>query len=188
MGLDMYLFSAPKVDGMLAEDYVAADEIIRDKQRLKNEIASGTIVWGQYLELDKDRVRELQPLITKGHIENFDGFLYGTLLKEIAYWRKANQIHNWFVENLQDGIDECQLTIVDEDSLRELLEVCKEVFEKKNTDFSEENLPTASGFFFGDVDYDECYYSDVEFTIAELEEILKNTDFDKEVIFYQSSW
>ena len=188
MGLDMYLFSAPKVDGMLTEDYVAADEIIRDKQRLKNEIASGTIVWGQYLEFDKDRVRELQPLISKSHSENDWGFVYETIFKEVAYWRKANQIHNWFVENLQDGIDECQLTIVDEDSLRELLEVCKEVFEKKNADFSEENLPTASGFFFGNLDYDEYYYSNVELTITKLEEILKNTDFDKEVIFYQSSW
>ena len=22
---------------------------------------------------------------------------------EAGYWRKANQIHNWFVENVQDG-------------------------------------------------------------------------------------
>lgn len=26
----------------------------------------------------------------------------------VAYWRKANQIHDWFVKNVQDGIDECQ--------------------------------------------------------------------------------
>lgn len=32
MGLDMYLFSAPKVGGMLTEDYVDANTIIRDKQ------------------------------------------------------------------------------------------------------------------------------------------------------------
>ena len=26
----------------------------------------------------------------------------------VAYWRKANAIHSWFVENCQDGVDECQ--------------------------------------------------------------------------------
>lgn len=155
---------------------------------LKNEIPSGEIVWSKYLEFDKDRVQDLQPLISKSHFENDWGFIYETLFKEIAYWRKANQIHNWFVENLQNSIDECQLTFVDEDSLRELLELCKSVSEKKNVNFSKENLTTTSGFFFGDVDYDECYYSNVEFTITKLEEILEATDFDKEVIFYQSSW
>ena len=145
-------------------------------------------MWGKYLEFDKDQVQDLQPLISKSHFENDWGFVYETLFKEVAYWRKANQIHNWFVENLQDGIDECQLTFVDEDSLRELLELCKNVSEKRSIEFSKENLPTTSGFFFGDVDYDEYYYSDVELTITKLEEILEATDFDKEVIFYQSSW
>ena len=32
------------------------------------------------------------------------------LLTEAAYWRKANQIHNWFVENIQDGEDDCSCT------------------------------------------------------------------------------
>jgi hypothetical protein len=26
----------------------------------------------------------------------------------VAYWRKANAIHSWFVQNVQDGVDECQ--------------------------------------------------------------------------------
>ena len=26
----------------------------------------------------------------------------------VGYWRKANAIHNWFVQNVQDGRDECQ--------------------------------------------------------------------------------
>ncbi len=26
---------------------------------------------------------------------------------EVGYWRKANQIHNWFVKNVQGGVDDC---------------------------------------------------------------------------------
>jgi len=30
-----------------------------------------------------------------------------TIELDYAYWRKANQIHNWFVENVKDGVDNC---------------------------------------------------------------------------------
>ena len=36
---------------------------------------------------------------------------------EAAYWRKANQIHNWFVENIQDGMDECKPHYVSREQL-----------------------------------------------------------------------
>lgn len=26
---------------------------------------------------------------------------------KVGYWRKANAVHKWFVENVQDGVDEC---------------------------------------------------------------------------------
>ena len=26
---------------------------------------------------------------------------------QIASWRKANAIHKWFVDNVQDGVDDC---------------------------------------------------------------------------------
>ena len=34
---------------------------------------------------------------------------YGSwsIIEQVGYWRKANQIHNWFVENVQDGEDDC---------------------------------------------------------------------------------
>lgn len=48
-------------------------------------------------------------------------------LTEVAYWRKANQIHKWFVDNVQNGIDECQESSVTRQQLNELLAVCHEV-------------------------------------------------------------
>jgi len=47
--------------------------------------------------------------------------------EEIMYWRKANHIHAWFVENVQDGEDDCKSYYVSKEKLEELLSVCKQV-------------------------------------------------------------
>jgi hypothetical protein len=49
------------------------------------------------------------------------------VIEEVMYWRKANQIHNWFVENVQDGLDECQESYVELDQLKELRDTCLKV-------------------------------------------------------------
>jgi len=47
--------------------------------------------------------------VTKaGKPTNIDPKKVSYIVEEVGYWRKANQIHNWFVENVQNGIDECQ--------------------------------------------------------------------------------
>ena len=38
--------------------------------------------------------------------------------EEVGYWRKANQIHKWFVDNVQDGEDNCELHYVSLESLK----------------------------------------------------------------------
>lgn len=48
----------------------------------------------------------------------------------IAYWRKANHIHAWFVKNVQDGEDKCLEYDVSPDKIRELIGVCKSVIDK----------------------------------------------------------
>lgn len=51
-----------------------------------------------------------------------------------------------------------------------------------------ELLPSQSGFFFGSTEYDQWYMSDIDFTIKKILEVLRTTDFDKEIVFYTSSW
>jgi hypothetical protein len=43
------------------------------------------------------------------------------VVEEVAYWRKANQIHKWFVENVQGGNDDCKEYYVEREQLKELL-------------------------------------------------------------------
>lgn len=43
---------------------------------------------------------------------------------EVAYWRKANAIHKWFVDNVQDGEDDCRETEIDIGVIREIRDLC----------------------------------------------------------------
>ena len=39
----------------------------------------------------------------------------------IGYWRKANHIHKWFVDNCGDGVDECQDMRVSKEDIESML-------------------------------------------------------------------
>lgn len=107
------------------------------------------------------------------------------VIEEIAYWRKANQIHQWFVTNVQDGEDNCGTYYVDISQLQELVDICKKVVE--NPDLAPQLLPTQGGFFFGSTEYDDWYFNDVKETITMLEPVLSD---DSGVIDYEyhASW
>lgn len=54
-------------------------------------------------------------------------------MEEVGYWRKANQIHGWFVENVQGGVDDCGYYKVSKQDVEDLLSLCNQVlniFEK----------------------------------------------------------
>jgi hypothetical protein len=107
---------------------------------------------------------------------------------KVGYWRKANQIHNWFVLNVQDGEDECKYHYVSREQLEELRGVCREVL--ADHDKAGELLPSGEGFFFGNTEYNEWYFEQVEETVKMLNKILANPKFEfGEYEFgYQSSW
>lgn len=137
--------------------------------------------------------------------------------EEIIYWRKANMIHKWFVDNVQDGEDFGEAHKVSKEQIEELRNLCREVLLKSklkskrivvnetnengkwvptfidgkvisNPEVAEELLPTQSGFFFGRTDYDEYYLENIKFTYRELSELLHEFDFENYDIYYQSNW
>lgn len=107
---------------------------------------------------------------------------------KVAYWRKANQIHKWFVDKCQDGKDECQLAYVEQGQLEELLALCKKLLRSKSVQKAKEELPTADGCFFGDTDYGEWYWEDLKETVRQLSPLLKNPKFEDWHFYYKSSW
>jgi hypothetical protein len=138
--------------------------------------------------------------------------------ESVAYWRKANHIHQWFVENVQDGDDNCRQYYVSREQLQELVDVCKKVKEslekspkgKKqvkvgwrggeelfeeidvylDTSVADELLQTQPGFFFGGTEYDEYYIHCLDETIKQIEPLLKEDEESKSTsdYYYQSSW
>lgn len=104
----------------------------------------------------------------------------------VAYWRKANAIHAWFVKHCQDGVDECQETHVSREKLTELIDACRKVM--ANKELANELLPPQSGFFFGSTDVDEYYLQDLEYTATRLEKILNDPALKGSSLYYQSSW
>lgn len=104
------------------------------------------------------------------------------IIEELGYWRKANQIHNFFVENCQEGIDNCKESYVSKENIKDLLNRCNKILE--NPKLGKELLFTVQGFFFGNDVYDQYYLEDIKYTKELMEECLLSS---KE-IYYQSSW
>ena len=127
---------------------------------------------------------------------------------EAGYWRKANQIHNWFVKHTQDGIDDCQYTNVSAEQLEALQLTIKKALRgisklpDDNQQFMDYNwkpsaktvksfdelLPSTSGFFFGSTEYDKYYLSDLFYTKDLLKQLLRKASKDNWEFSYHSSW
>ena len=88
-----------------------------------------------------------------------------------AYWRKANHIHAWFVQNVQDGVDDCKPYYVTTDQLRALIVLCKNILAEP--ELAPTLLPTKNGCFFGSTEYDDYYMDDLRSTVLQLERALQ---------------
>lgn len=113
------------------------------------------------------------------------------VIEEAGYWRKANAIHKWFVDNVQDGQDDCSSYRVTKEQFLHLLADVE--FALDNKDKASRVLPPESGFFFGSVDYDEWYWEDLKYTRKLIKGILKDYEKDEAnkiwaTYEYQSSW
>jgi len=158
MGLDQYLY---------AKDYVSGSSYSTD-------------------EKEKSLYEKLLEAV------NAQEFIYQDLPSiqmqvKVGYWRKANQIHNWFVTNVQDGEDDCKEYYVPRESLEDLLNTCREVLLSKHPDVANDLLPATSGFFFGSTEIDEWYWAQLDDTIEQISRLLKTVPSDWD-FYYQSSW
>ena len=128
----------------------------------------------------RDALSEIQdPLINPERVQY--------VIEEVGYWRKANAIHQWFVNNVQNGKDECQESYVETDQLKTLLDLVQRV--KVDHSLAEELMPTQGGFFFGDTNYDKYYFEDLDVTEQILTTVLaEQGEHPSAEILYRSSW
>ena len=140
----------------------------------------------QYINpADTDKINSINELFGVDGDEEDD---YGAqeVTFRVAYWRKANAIHQWFVDNVQEGKDDCHEYYVSREQLQELMKLCEQIVAEPQQAI--ELLPTRSGFFFGSTEYDDFYMGDIQFTGNRIKRILSDPAFEKSDFYYQSSW
>lgn len=224
MGLDMYLNRMPRHNGATANEISAVEDFM---SWIQSKLAGS-----EYAKCSFEQWCGRNKIPSQDDIEFYADYYKATysdwdkekqhpwyrIKEEVGYWRKANQIHNWFVENIQDGVDDCDYhREVTEEDLLELLDVCETVLNScemidgqicdgysyengervpnmvdgkyvKDPSVAKELLPSTSGFFFGGTDYDEWYVDDIKKTIDIIHKVLETTDFETQMIYYCSSW
>ena len=161
-------------------------------ERHKQEIIVGLDMYlnaskylSDYIAAEKEKKEEMLKLFPelKAYLTK-DTNPIKHVVAEVGYWRKANAIHNWFVQNVQEGEDDCKSYYVSRESLEELKNLCQRVL--VDNKLAQELLPPTSGFFFGSTEPDEYYFTDLRSTIEIIDRALALPN--GWVIGYQSSW
>ncbi len=175
MGLDMYLHGKLSISTYeLEPDATPENEF--QKQLVK----------------DAQLIKDLKPLVAdKCAFANH--FKVNEICFNLAQWRKANQIHSWFVREIQENQDDCGEYYVGKEYLEELLTLCNEVLANwENKEKVLELLPPVDGFFFGSTDIDDYYKEDIEYTKETLTKVFKAQKETNDgcwfSYYYSSSW
>lgn len=195
MGLDMYLHAREFVAGGYEHVRKAAADGHEGLRKTVEQFDAVTSAFG----LDRSSIPEM----TSFNIEF-----------NVAYWRKANSIHGWFVKNIQDGTDDCGEYPVSRIHLEELVTICRRILvhsdlgdpvtvegwgdsweeypdahlKEEGRKIADELLPPQSGFFFGGTEHGESYISDLEDTVRQLTSLLENEKLQSFEFTYRSSW
>ena len=227
MGPDMYLNRMPRYENTTANQVYALESCFNwENERKDSESNAKNYTLKEwcgvaYKDVPKGNVKKFYKpfFITRYYSWDTERkYPHDHIIEEVGYWRKANHIHNWFVEHVQNGVDDCDYhEEVTKEILEELLDVCRKVLASckmvpcminvgtsyhngkaepimeagqyvEDPSVAEELLPCCSGFFFGGTDYDNYYVKSIRDTISIIERVLETTNFEKQMIYYVSSW
>jgi hypothetical protein len=133
MGLDMYLYAkrnlpedfepgveARKEFAVEGEAFVADYDFYPAEQRARYRTAVDAAGLTGAVDPDSPSAE-----IVSDEDNERDGFALRAI---VAYWRKANAIHKWFVEECQGGVDECQMSDpISREKLTELRDLAQAV-------------------------------------------------------------
>jgi len=162
MGLDMYLNVSERITNW----------------NFEKETKGNNDRFDAIIEASGLKVRDANPVLTLSNTE--------------IYWRKANQIHGWFINNCAGGEDNnCEDIKVSRDDLVELYDTCTVLLNSKSRELAMEMLPPTPGFFFGTYEIDDWYWQDIEETHTKLGELLdritEENKWNYEIEYY-ASW
>lgn len=218
MGLDSYLYRMPRYKNTTAKEVNAIEGYLDWLKEKKEGSEYANCTLKEWCSVDESELPSKDVIEFYKPFYSTNKYGYGHIMEEVGYWRKANQIHNFFVENVQDGEDDCSYhNECTKKILEDLLDKCYKVLTGSimmigqvkngqqyvdgewvdcmepgkviiNPEVAEELLPSCRGFFFGSTEYDEYYMQDIEDTIKIIKNVLATTDFETQMLAYCSSW
>lgn len=226
MGLDMMLYRMPRYKNTTANEVNTIKNYLEWQQKKKENNKYANCTLKEWCGIDISEVPDID--VVEYYMQFYNNKYYAwdiehnyghdSIMEQVGYWRKENMIHQWFVDHVQDGVDDCDYhKECTKEILEELLDTCEKVKQiavlksakvvvgktlengkwvnnyedgeiVANADEVAALLPTQGGFFFGGTEYDNWYMRGVEDTIDILTRVLETTDFEKEMIYYRSSW
>ena len=101
--------------------------------------------------------------------------------KEVAYFRKVNFLLPFFEYG-----ENCSRLEIDDYKIDELLVKCKQVLEDHS--LAETLLPTQSGCFFGNTEYNNWYFDDVKKVYDKFSEIAEDFNSDEDMLAMVCWW
>ena len=198
MGLDQYL----NITITNSKSTITPEKLQNVKETL-NSLLKSHPVSDIYTVNPEYPTVELEPVVDiDGY--NTDAFELFHVNGAERYYRKANQIQNYFEEhyyedgNDYDGDDYNNIvTKIDDLTIDDIVECIDNIKSSKNKEeTAKEEFPTTEGFFYGSTEYDESYFvsnDEFENDLIELKEIrneinqkLENTDYHAAITY--SSW
>jgi hypothetical protein len=226
MGLDGYLNRMPRYKNTTASEVSAIEGYLGWLEAKANNDKNANCTMEEWCGVNeselpsKDVIEFYKPFYIKRYSvwDTEHKYGYNRIMEQVGYWRKANAIHAWLVNHVQDGEDDCTYHHeCTKEILEELLDTCKTVLESCvmtyakiqngerlidgkwepiyedgkiviDSSVAEELLPSCSGFFFGGTGYDQWYVQDIVDTIKIVERVLETTDFETQMVYYVSSW
>lgn len=96
---------------------------------------------------------------------------YQTVKTEEAYWRKCYFVDNWIVENVQEGVNDCDYHRITLDDLKELREEVKKILSENKGKLDE---------------YNEYWFRYTVLAIDKLEKNYEELGYD--YLEYRNSW
>ncbi len=136
MGLDMYLNRMPRYKKATASDVSAIQNYFEWKSAKAQgkKYANCTLEkWCgiKWKDIPRKDYRDFYSQFNDTKYWSWDTehkYPNVMIMEQVGYWRKANHIHDWFVNNVQDGIDDCDYhNEVTKEVLEELLDICHQV-------------------------------------------------------------
>ena len=162
--------------------------------------------------LNNENVDQIKKLAGTNNLPNQNGTESIYIRQLVGYWRKVNAVHGWFINKIASGVDECQELYISREQLEQLRQDCIVALANPERNYEIENqkvfyqlcdylnkletpinlanynnpVPPVEGFFFGGNELSDYYFSQLEYTIDLITNLLElDDDFS---FHYQASW